>query len=450
MMDKRQVDVLVIGAGSIGVSVAYYLKKHQPELDVVLVDSGTPLSFTSAQSGENYRNWWPHPIMKQFMDRSIELMEEIVASTDNRIELSRKGYVLASRDPSPDAILDNLAETYTTSNSLRFHSGGSAYAESLSGTSSATIDGVDVLQSSELIQSQYPYFDNELRSIIHIRRGGQLNTQQLGSYMLEVYKEHNGKRVTGEVVAIENAGSFKTQVRSAAGTTTIESASVVNAAGPFAQQIAGMIGEELPVTNVLQQKITFEDTRSAIDRNMPFAIDLDSQSIHWTDEEQEALADEPDLQWLLDTMPGSIHCRPEGSSWIKLGWAYNTNAIAATWEPSLDDHYPEIVLRGASRLLPSLKAYYEGFPRSFSHYGGYYTLTEENWPLIGQTGTSGFFVATAMSGFGSMAACATGELLALSVAQKHLPDYATGLSLKRYDNSSLMNEIAALQSRGIL
>ena len=39
---------------------------------------------------------------------------------------------------------------------------------------------------------------------------------------------------------------------------------VVNAAGPFADRIARMLGVELPVKNIYQQKIAFEDHLNAI------------------------------------------------------------------------------------------------------------------------------------------------------------------------------------------
>ncbi|MCP4363638.1 MAG: FAD-binding oxidoreductase, partial [Chloroflexi bacterium] len=52
-------DVVICGAGSIGVAAAYYLAKRQGITNVLLVDQQPPLSQTSAKSGENYRNWWP-------------------------------------------------------------------------------------------------------------------------------------------------------------------------------------------------------------------------------------------------------------------------------------------------------------------------------------------------------------------------------------------------------
>ena len=101
-------------------------------------------------------------------------------------------------------------------------------------------------------------------------------------------------------------------------------------------------------------------------------------------------------------------------------------------------------------MNPALKAYYGRLPRNISHYGGFYTMTEENWPLIGPMGAEGAFVVGALSGFGTMAACAAGKLCAAWVTGSNLPDYAADLSLQRYENGRLMTDLSALQSKGVL
>jgi len=238
-----------------------------------------------------------------------------------------------------------------------------------------------------------------------------------------------------------------------AGDVVVHAEQLVNAAGPFINDIAKLLGTSLPVSNTLQQKIAFDDTLGAIPRQMPFSIDLDSQQIDWTAEEAEWLSASAEHHYLTQDMPGAIHCRPDGGdngSWVKLGWAFNETPTQATREPELLDSFPEIVLRGAARLNPALKQYYGCLPRTMHHYGGYYTLTDENWPLIGPMDVQGAYVVGAMSGFGTMAACAAGDACARWVLDESLPAYADALSPSRYEDEALMAEISALNQRGIL
>ena len=133
-----------------------------------------------------------------------------------------------------------------------------------------------------------------------------------------------------------------------------------------------------------------------------------------------------------------------------MGWAFNQVRSSPSRDIELLPEFPEIVIRGAAKLNPQLKKYYDGFPKGMHHYGGYYTMTEENWPIIGKTDVKGCFVAGAMSGFGTMAACAAGEICARQVLELSVPAFAHGLSLRRYDNAKLMSELRELSSRGIL
>src|SRR5260221_13889950 len=82
--------------------------------------------------------------------------------------------------------------------------------------------------------------------------------------------------------------------------------------------------------------------------------------------------------------------------------------------------------------------------------GGHPHMTNENWPLIGPLNTDGAFVLGALSGFGTMAACAAGELCAGSIAGGSLPAYAEKLGLGRYGDKPLMATLNAAASKGVL
>lgn len=455
-MLRDKAEIVVVGAGIVGIATAYYLAKSHAISDILIVDQGQPMAFTSAQSGENYRNWWPHPTMVSFTNRSIDLLEEISRGSDNRINMNRRGYALATRRREIDDLMQQLADGLGTEAQrlVRVHEKAdpASYVPPLSPNWTTAPDGVDVLHNRDLIRATFPGFAEDIQSVVHIRRGGDISGQQLGMHMLEFLREHGARRVTAEVMAIDRGDSFTLDVRNPEGRGQITAGRIVNAAGPFAGKIAAMLGETLPIYNTFQQKIAFEDSARAIPRDMPFSIDLDDQIIDWTDEERGMLREDTQYSWLAETMPGAIHCRPDGGDngrWLKLGWAYNETAAEPTWEPPLDPQFPEIVLRGAARLNPSLKHYYGQLPRGMHHYGGWYTMTEENWPLIGRMATEGAYMNCALSGFGTMAACAAGELCAAWVAEGDLPGYAASFSIERRQDAGLMAQLNEM-NKGVL
>jgi glycine/D-amino acid oxidase-like deaminating enzyme len=456
-MKTQHVDIAVVGAGIVGIACAYYLALAGKRPKIALIDPLAPMSLTSAASGENYRNWWPHPVVTEFTDFSIDLMETIAKESDNRLHMTRRGYALATRQADPELLLRQLHEGYGPQGAakIRVHKAGSpsTYAPAESADWRTAPDGVDVIQDRRLIERCFPSFDREVATVLHIRRAGDISGQQLGSHMLERIRACGGRVIQGRVMAIEHATAFDLTVKGEEASSAVRCDVVVDAAGPSVGEVAALLGETLPVTNIFQQKIAFEDVQGVISRRMPFAIDLDGQVIDWTDEERALLACDPATRWLTEPMPGAIHCRPdggEGGKWVKLGWAYNKQPSQPAGDLPTDGHFPEIVLRGASRLNPGLRVYYGRLPARLSHYGGYYTMTRENWPLIGPLATKGAYVAGALSGYGTMGACATGALVAAWVLGGTLPDFARSLSLARYDDKALMQGLLAAMNTGVL
>ena len=451
---KRQ--IVIIGAGIIGLSTAYYLAKNQKIRDIVIIDRNNPMSLTSAASGENYRNWWPQIEMFDLINRSIDLMEDIARATKNRINMTRRGYALSTRRNNIDALIGELNNVMDSSDGklLRHHTNftSSHYIKSLTQNWEIAPGGVDILQNRQLIQSVFPSYAKDVQSIIHIRRGGDIDSQQLGQIMIEYLRKEGVKFIFGNVLSIQKSSGYEIEYNTAEEIKKIKSEILVNAAGPHAREVASMLGVKLDLVNVYQQKIAFEDTLKTIPRDLPFSIDLDPQTLDWSVDEREYLSDNAETSWLLDTLPGATHCRPDGGvtgSWVKLGWAYNQKPDLDPQEQKTEASFPEVVLRGTSRLQPSLKAYYGKLPSRRVHYGGWYNMTNENWPLIGPMKLNGAFMNCAMSGFGTMASCAAGELCAKWIAGDTMPSYATNFSFKRYDNLQLMQKLRAAD-KGIL
>ncbi len=427
MPADRQTEVAVIGAGIAGIATAYYLATSHGITSVLLIDSRQPMSFTSAQSGDNYRNWWPHATMAAFTNDSIERMRALSAASNDVFSMTSRGYVLATRRPDIEAMLGELPDGIE----------------------------VDVCRGKEGVKQSYPALSGDIVNVIHTRTGGDISGQLLGNYMLDGFRGAGGRRLQGELVGVASATPFDLDVRTADGRQNVRADVVVNAAGPFINDIARMLGHELPVRNIFQQKVAFEDVLGAIPRDMPFSIDLDRKVLDWSDEERALLEADEELAWLARSMPGGTHCRPDGAGkWVKLGWAYNDQPSEPQQdlanEPALDPQFPEIVIRGAAAFIPSLAPYIESPPARFAQYGGYYTMTDENWPLIGPAGPDGAYLVGALSGFGSMSACAAGDLCAAWIAGGDLPAYAQALSLARYDDAEEISRLQQVANKGLL
>ena len=202
---------------------------------------------------------------------------------------------------------------------------------------------------------------------------------------------------------------------------SIATPAFVNAAGPLVGEVGRLLRLDLPVFSELHLKMALEDRLGIIPREAPLVIWEDEQQLPWTDDEREALAESDETRYLLDPFPGGVHFRPEGghgAETVLMLWAYHLEPLAPRFPVPIDPDFPEIALRGMSTLVPGLAAYLEKLPKSYVD-GGYYTKTQENRPLIGPLPVAGAHIFAALSGYGLMAACAGGELLAASSRRRH-------------------------------
>jgi glycine/D-amino acid oxidase-like deaminating enzyme len=433
--------IVICGAGIAGVAAAYYLAVEYGHDDVVLIEAGHPLSLTSDKSTEAYRNWWPGPdqAMTAFMNRSIDLIEALARATDNRIAMNRRGYLFATAEPSTAAGLEALAlmAERLGSGPLRVHAGpsGSYQASAASGFAEAPT-GADIISDAALIRRHFPQLAPDTVAVLHARRAGWLSAQQLGMVMLERARAKGVKLLRARLVGVTLAGGRVTavEVEQEGERQSLPASEFVIAAGPMQKEIAALIGVDLPVFAERHLKISFQDRLGAVPRTSPMLIWLDRLYLPWSQEERAALAGEPETRWLLKEFPPGVHARPDGSGargTLLVLFNYAAGATDVIFPLPEAPHYAEIALRGAARMVPALAQYLGAGVRSFID-GGYYLKTRENRPLIGPLPVEGAYIAGAFSGFGVMAACAAGDLLARHISAEALPDYAPAFLLTRY------------------
>jgi glycine/D-amino acid oxidase-like deaminating enzyme len=442
-MTRRSPKVVVCGAGIAGIAAAHYLVRHGVD-DVTIVEPGNPLSLTSDKSTEAYRNWWPGPdwAMTAYMNRSIDLIEEIERATGNRINLNRRGYVFATADSAKIDFLQTMARTAEARGAgpARFHdTASSAYTPSSERGFDVALNGADVITDRALIRRHFPYLAPGTVAIAHARRAGWLSAQQLGSVMLEAARECGAKLMRGTVVGIEAGERIRAvEVERNGERQTLEATHVVLAAGPMQNDIAKMIGVDLPLIAERHHKVSFQDT-DAVPRSAPMLIWLDAQHLPWSGEERAALEQDDEARWLLQEFPAGVHGRPDGAHATLILFNHHGETVEPAFPlPEPPPHYAEIALRGMSTMVPALQAYVGKPTRPYID-GGYYMKTRENRPLIGPVPVEGAYVSCGYSGFGVMASCAGGELIARHITGAALPDYAPAFLLSRYQNSEYID-----------
>jgi glycine/D-amino acid oxidase-like deaminating enzyme len=444
-MFPNSADIVICGAGIAGVSAAYHLAARHGITDILLVEEGSPLMLTSDKSTEAYRNWCPGPgdAMVRFMNRSIDLLEELAQESDNYFALNRRGYVFLTADPA-------TAERYRLSaeesqrlgaGELRVHRGraddppfpphvGEGYAPELG--------GADLVLDPALIQARLPFVTLDAIAMLHPRRCGWLSAQQLGMWLLSEAKAHGARLVNGRVTAIDTSdGRVRAvTIRANGQEHTVQTRVFVNAAGPLVDKVGRLLGLEIPVFNELHGKVAINDPLGIVPRDAPLLIWSDPVTLPWEDEERAALAADDETRWLTEPFPAGVHFRPEGgpgATTLLLLWTYDVKPTPAVWPTRFEPEYAEVVVRGLARMVSGLAAYAGNFGRPYVD-GGYYCKTQENRPLIGPLPVEGAYIFGALSGYGIMASQAGADLLAAHIAGSELPGYAGAMGLSRYDD----------------
>ena len=420
MSSKRK--IAICGAGIAGISAAYYLTTQLADTEIIIIDKQQPLSFTSSKSGENFRDYWPHPSMEALNSHSIDLMEDLqqVYGADT-FQLNFSGYHFVSHDAEKAIFADDSTPTFRARN--------------------------QVVTDPKLIHQQHPYLDAGIQKSVFIKKAGNVDSIRMGNLMLQQAKQKGVQFYEGEIVNLQKDPTGF--VINMAENTSLKVDQIILAAGPFINQLANMLDIDLPVWNTLQRKFIIPDPNGLIPTDMPFTIYADGQTLDWSPEEFDFLQADDSLNWMTKPFPGAIHIKPE-SGRIKMGWAIGKDRMNPQWEVPTLAYFPQVVLKGASRFIPALKAYAENIPTPIIEYGGYYTRTEENWPLVGPSSVENVHIIGALAGFGTMAACAVGELCAQYITEKEVPWYAEYFHPNRYNNPKIMEIINGLDMDGQL
>jgi len=345
--------------------------------------------------------------MARFMDRSIDLLEELDRDSRQAFELNRRGYVFLTADVIEAERLSTFAE---------------ATADRRAGPS------IEFVGEPGTILQRYPFISDRVRAMLHVRRAGFMNAAKLGQHLLGRSSASGVEVIRDEVISlvVENGRFVAATLASG---SRIDAPVFVLAAGPLLPEWTDRLDLGVPIVNELHGKISFEDDDAVIPRNAPLMI--------WNDA--------ADLG-SLGTFPPAVHFRPRGVKSILGIWTYDTRVERPVFPPVFAHDYGDIVMRGLAVMIPGLDRYIKRGVKVIAD-GGYYCKAPDNRPLIGPTSIDGVFVLGALSGYGIMASQAAADLLATYILDRPHPDYAPAFHPARFKDPAYQRVLATVDSK---
>ncbi|MGH9671372.1 MAG: NAD(P)/FAD-dependent oxidoreductase [Terriglobales bacterium] len=212
-----------------------------------------------------------------------------------------------------------------------------------------------------------------------------------------------------EVTAIQRDGRGIAGVETSHG--AVATRTVVNAAGPWATQVAKLAGVDLPV----------EPLRRMLVPSEPFG-------------------DFPHSAPMIIDMSNGFHFRPEALGFL-LAW--NDPEETPGFKTDFDPAFVEKILTRAANRVPCFENLAVNPKRAWA---GLYEMTPDHHPILGPAPeVPGFFLANGFSGHGVMHAPATGKILADLILKGESNVVDTRLfSLARFAEGHLLEETAVL------
>ncbi len=451
-MKGSTADIVICGAGIAGVSAAYHLAVRHRVKNIVLIDERPPLTLTSDKGTQAYRNWWPGPddTMVRFMNRGIDLLEELADECGNLFDLNRRGYVFLTADTRNAAELERHAQAVSAfgAGPVRVHKGLEDYPPSPPRGFQGQPTGADIVLDAATILRHFPFITEDVVAMTHVRRCGWLDSMRLGGWLLENAEAHGVRLVRDRVEAVRTVGGRVQTILLQSG-GLLDASNLVIAAGPLLKQVGAMLGLDVPVVNELHGKITFRDSLGVVPCSAPMMIWNDTVRLKWTDSERVNLKAREDSTFLLDEFPAGVHFRPRGNGErceLLLIWTYETKSWEEpVWPPVYPRYYAQVCLRGLSRMIPGLSAYF-GHESEGVVDGGYYCKARDNRPVIGPLPVEGAHAIAALSGYGVMASQAAAELLAAHIVGGPLPNYADAFLFARFDDPEYQTMLKRLDA----
>lgn len=327
-------DVVVVGAGAVGACVALACKRLEPSMEITVVDpalfGGLSSTATAGSGGSRRLFCCPENIaMSDYSIRFIRELEKDAANDLGKVGWQENGYLFVV-PPEGIRMLESNLETQR---------GMGVRAE---------------LLTPQQMQERFPLLRvDDLGGGVHSPEDGWFDAQKFHAVVVQHARNCGVQFVSDEVVGFDEQGSRVSGARLRSG-TILRAEYFVNAAGPWAQQISGMIGMPLPVNPMRRFEHVF--TAEAPNPQMPYVKDLKGLAIRAAGSSfsgglvdtrvERGFSQELDLDWFETTVKPAVQWRFPGMGKIELNRSWSGlyeqceldgNAIIGKWSGCRDN-----------------------------------------------------------------------------------------------------------------
>jgi sarcosine oxidase, subunit beta len=387
----KTADVLIIGGGIVGASIAYHLTAagEKNVLDVLIVERESHQGKGSTgKSMGGVRAQFSTPVNIQMSLYAIPFYSTFEERLGQPCGYRPQGYLFLATNRSH---LDYLTANQKTQRSLG-------------------LKNVEMIASDDL-KKDYPQLRmDDVLAASFCSTDGFVDPYSAMTGFTAVAIENGARILRGtEVTGVEHVGS-DFLVRTTKGDFTAPI--IVNAAGPWAAEIAKMVGIELPVKPLRRMLIPTE----------PFS-------------------DFPHTSPMIIDMSNGFHFRPEALGFL-LAWN-DPEENTSGYNTDFDAGFIEKVLTRAADRVPCFENLAVNPKRCWA---GLYEMTPDHHAILGPVPeVPGFFLANGFSGHGVMHAPATGKILSDLILHGHtaIAD-AHKLRLGRFAEGESIHETALL------
>lgn len=382
---SKSYDVIIIGAGSIGVPTAYYLSKAG--IKVLVIDTAASVGQGSNKKAiGGVRATHSDPVKIRLCLRSIEVFSKWKETTGDDIEWSQGGYCFVAYREREEKILKDLLDIQKN------------FKLNISWLDKQqTLEIVPDFNSNELLGSTYSPDDGNASPLLAIH-----------SFYTQASSLGADFRFNEKIISVLKNGDKVTGIRTPTG--KYYAPIVINTAGAWARSVSRLFNEDIQVSP----------------------------------DSHESAITEPVAEFLK---PMVVDIRPSPGSANYYFYQHCTGQIifCITPNPSIwgenvqetSDFLP-MVARRIVEIMPRLRNI-----RVRRTWRGLYPMTPDGFPLVGWSNqTPGYLIAAGMCGQGFMLGPSVGELLTRMVTNNPIETDAETLSqLSPYRNFDQMEKL---------